>query len=149
MGNPSTESMKQITGQRGAGKVWAEVMELMLNSEYNKKTPFNFSQVESFQKQEQTKYGLAGDNYQQALNLLTDHKELILKPHPQDQFLLESDTQIILEAKKEVSWFVNDKFINKSRTTRFSPHRTGAFKIRASTPKGTEEEVTIQVNAKR
>jgi len=39
MGNSDNSSMDEITGQVGAGRIWSETMELLLNSEYNKKTP--------------------------------------------------------------------------------------------------------------
>lgn len=147
VGNPNNESMEKVSGQVGAGRIWAEVMEVMLNSKYNEKTSFDFSQVKEFQKKESVQYGLAGDNYQEALNTLIEKERgLILKPHPYDQFLLEKDTKIALEAKKEVKWFANHEFLKQSQEAYFTPKEPVPVKIRAVTS-DKSDQVTIQVRA--
>lgn len=147
IGNPNNEPMKEVSGQTGAGKIWAEIMELMLNSKYNKKTPFDFSKVKEFHKN-QIQYGLADDNYQKTLNaLISNHQDLILKPHPQDRFLLEPDTKIILEAEEKVNWFINGDFLKQTKTTYFTPQSAGKVKIAALAPDGSKQEITIQVTS--
>ncbi|PIW92269.1 MAG: hypothetical protein COZ89_00745, partial [Candidatus Nealsonbacteria bacterium CG_4_8_14_3_um_filter_37_23] len=41
LGNADNSPMDEVSGQVGAGRIWAEIMELLLNSKYNKKTPLN------------------------------------------------------------------------------------------------------------
>ena len=106
VGNTENEPTEEISGQEGAGTIWSEAMELLLNSEYNKKTPFDFSLIKEYNFDGNLEYGLAGDNYQKILNTLEDNS-LILNPHDGDNFLLEEGSQIILKAKENVKWFIN------------------------------------------
>ena len=48
VGNPEDAPMENISGQAGAGLIWQDVMNLLLNSEYNKKTAFNFKNTKNF-----------------------------------------------------------------------------------------------------
>ena len=41
-GNSDNTPMNNVSGQTGAGKIWHQAMNLLINSEYNKKTNFNF-----------------------------------------------------------------------------------------------------------
>ncbi|MEA1936968.1 MAG: transglycosylase domain-containing protein, partial [Patescibacteria group bacterium] len=42
IGNSDNTPMENVSGQNGAGRIWNEVMNLLINSKYNKKTPFEF-----------------------------------------------------------------------------------------------------------
>jgi penicillin-binding protein 1C len=132
MGNADNSPMNQISGQIGAGRVWSETMDLLLNSEYNKKTPFNFIQLKEFYKENNIEYGLHEDDYEKSRNILKQQdSDLILTPHQEDIFLFENNTKINLEAKENVKWLINDKFFNKAKICVFSPQSPGTYKITA------------------
>lgn len=145
LGNADNSSMDEISGQKGAGRIWAEVMELILNSSYNKKAPFNFDQLKEFQG-DNLEYGLPTDDYQIAKNILkNEDTALILSPHQSDTFLLEKNTQIFLEAKEKVSWEINGRFQNTSEKEIFSPQEQGIYQISAKSSSGQTETISIYV----
>ena len=146
VGNAENTPMEAVSGQIGAGRIWSEVMQLLFHSEYNKKTPFNFDLIKEFYKKESIEYGLPGDDYQRNLNILREKDTaLILLPHHNDIFLLEKDTKIILQAKENVSWFINQEFFGQGERKIFTPQRSGQYQIRAIGVGGTEKTITINI----
>lgn len=145
VGNADNTPMWQISGQQGAGKIWHEVMEVMLNSKYNKKTPFDFSHLKEFLQGGSIEYGLQGDDYENARVLLNDDK-LILSPHEGDIFLLENKTRIPLKAKKEVKWLINDTLVGRGNNIDWYPPKKGAWRILVKDENGKREGVTIIID---
>ena len=144
VGNADNSPTDEISGQLGAGKIWADTMELLFNSNYNKKTPFEFNLIKEFKNGETIEYGLRGDDFEKSQNALKENdNSLILNPHDGDVYLLEKETKIILEAKEKVSWFINDEFLDYSEKEIFIPKETGNLKIRAETQNGQKEEILI------
>ena len=147
LGNADNSPMDEVSGQVGAGRIWAEIMELLLNSKYNKKTPLNFDLVQEFNVRGSIEYGLPGDNYQDYQSALKEaNKSLILNPHDGDNFLLEENTKIILKAKEGIRWFINENFLAESQTAIFIPQETGQCQIKAEGNDGFQETVTIYIN---
>lgn len=146
VGNADNSPTEELSGQIGAGRIWHEIMELMFNTEYNKKTAFQFDLVKQFQGQGQIEYGLGQDNYQEYKNLLLKQDEaLIFLPHQGDVFFLEQDTKIILRAKEKVDWLVNGRYLETATSTMFEPRRAGVYDIKAQSQNGDKESVNIQV----
>ena len=146
VGNTENLPMDEISGQLGAGRIWSEAMELLLNSSYNKKTPFDFSLVKEYNYNENIEFGLANDNFDESLGMLKKEKEaLILTPHEGDTFLLE-DSQIILKSKENVKWFVNGDFLGQGEEVIFVPVKEGLYQVGAESQNGFEEEINILVN---
>jgi len=145
VGNTENLPMDEISGQLGAGRIWSEAMELLLNSPYNKKTPFDFSLVKEYNYNDNVEFGLANDNFDESLEMLKKREEaLILTPHEGDTFLLE-DSQIILKSKENVKWFVNGDFIGQGEENIFVPRKEGSYQIEAEF-NGLRETVNIWVN---
>jgi len=144
VGNSDNTPMDGISGQSGAGRIWNEAMNLLINSEYNKKTPFEFDLIKEFYKNGTIEYGLFEDNYEENKNLFQDDS-LILNPHNQDTFLLEENTQILLRAKESVWWYVNDNFFGEGKEVVFDIENYGTYEIRALGENGKEEIVEIFV----
>lgn len=106
LGNSDNTPMRQISGQLGAGKIWHEVMEILLNSSYNQNTPFRFDSLKEFTDTGNIEYGLQGDDYNIAKLFLKEYP-LIIHPHNKDVFLYKKKTIIPLRAEKSVEWFVS------------------------------------------
>ena len=139
VGNADNSPTLGLSGQLGAGRIWHEVMELLLNSNYNKKTPFVFDLVEEFPEGEHTEYGLQGDDYKKVKNiLLSQDSSLILTPHNGDRFLLEENTKIICRAKESVDWFINNQRFLHAKEAIFVLKETGVYKIMAKTENAQE-----------
>jgi len=146
VGNADNTKTEGVSGQIGAGSIWQQVMELLLNTEYNKKTPFSFNLIKEFYTSGNIEYGLAGDNYETAKNLLKiEDSQLILSPHNGDTFLLEENTQIILKAKENVTWFVNDEFFAEGESVIFVPQKEGQYRIEALGSNNQKEGITILI----
>ena len=144
VGNHDASPMDEISGQIGAGTIWAQIMELLLNSKYNKKTPFDYSLIKEFYRDGNIEYGLMNDDYEKILNALKE-KSLILNPHDGDIFILEENTQIILKAKEPVSWFIDEKSLSENNNI-FAPKETGYYQIKAKAVRdGFQETVTVWV----
>ncbi len=147
MGNADNTPMEEISGQVGAGRIWAEVMELLLNSKYNKKTPFQFNLLEEFHQGENIEYGLPGDDYEKCQNVLKETDlALILNPHQGDVFLLEENSKIILSAKENSKWFINGEFSDEGENSVFTPTLPGQYQITAENNNGFQETITIWIN---
>jgi len=144
VGNSDNTPMKNISGQSGAGRIWHEAMNLLINSEYNKKTPLDFDLVKEFYESENIEYGLFEDDYEENKYLLQDDS-LILNPHDQDTFLLEKNTQIPLRAKEDVWWYINNNFFNEGKEIIFDLESSGVYEIKALGENGKEEIVKIFV----
>jgi penicillin-binding protein 1C len=144
VGNSDNSPMDKVSGQLGAGRIWAQIMELLLNSPYNKKTPFDFSLVKGFPKDNNLEYGLANDNYEESQNALWQ-KTLILDPHDGDVFLLEENSHIFLKSNSNAQWFVNNIFLAEGKDVIFTPQNPGTYEIKAKSPNGFQETVMILV----
>lgn len=146
VGNADNTPTEAVSGQIGAGQIWAEIMELLFHSQYNKKTPFNFNLIKEFYRGKNIEYGLADDNYEKILNILKEKDlTLILSPHPDDVFLLEENTKIILKAKGVVKWFVNEEFLSQGEKAVFIPQKPGQYQIKAEGFDDVEETATIYI----
>ena len=146
IGNADASPTKGVSGQQGAGLIFSEVMELLLNSSYNKKTAFNFDLVKEVNDEKGVDYGLEGDDFQKTLNLMIEQDEsLILLPHENDVFLLEADTKINLRGKEVLDWFVNEEFLGQSVSQIFIPKSSGSYQIKATSESGRIQELTIFV----
>lgn len=144
LGNSDNSPMDEVSGQKGAGRIWAEIMDLMLNSKYNRKTNFSFNLLKEFPYQEKIEFGLPGDDFEKCLYALKEKDfSLILSPHQNDYFLLEQNTEIILEAKEEVDWFINENYIGAWQKDIFIPKEEGVYNIEAVSKQGTAEKISI------
>lgn len=143
VGNSDNTAMDQVSGQLGAGKIWQETMNLLLNSTYNKKHKFNYSLIKEYNGLHGIEYGLAGDDYDKKLNLMAE-KNLITKPHDNDIFLWKKENKIICQSEQKVVWIINNKKISESEELFFTPPSPGKYLIEASDGQ-TKESVTILV----
>lgn len=143
VGNSEDTAMDAVSGQSGAGKIWHEAMDLMLNSPYNKKTSFTYDSLKEFPTEEGIDYGFSSDNFEKNKNLLLENN-LILNPHDGDTFLLEKNTAILLKARKDAEWKINGTPWGKGQELIFSPHEIGEYVIEAG-EKTAKESVKVFV----
>jgi membrane carboxypeptidase/penicillin-binding protein PbpC len=147
-GNPDNTSLKHITGQSGAGAIWHDAMELLLNSPYNKKTPFDFSEVRDFNINGSMDFGLVNDVVTEHKNLLPD-TDLILSPQEGDTFLQEAHTTIPLISQQSVSWYVNGELAGTGPRATFTPSSPDEYIIKAVASNGSHVSITVHVIARQ
>lgn len=143
-GNPDNTALKHVTGQSGAGAIWHDTMELLLNSSYNKKTPLDFSHVQTFHIQNGIDFGLEGDVVADHRDLLPDG-DLITSPQEGDTFLQETNTSIPLIAAENVSWYANGMYIGSGARLNFLPKTPDDYAIRAVDSAGRSQIVHVHV----
>lgn len=147
LGNADNSPTDEVSGQLGAGRIWAQIMELLFNSEYNKKTPFSFDLIKEFNEIGNIEYGLPGDDYEKIKTTLKEKDvSIILNPHNGDSILLEENTKIFLSAKEKAKWYINDEFLEKGENVIFEPKKPGQYRIMAETENGSREEINIFVS---
>ncbi len=145
LGNVENEPMRQITSSTGAGKIWHDSMEVLLNSEYNKKTPLDFSALVPYEIGGKIEYGLPGDDINFIENRLFD-TSLVTNPHDGDTFSFESGMEISLRSNSRVRWFEGDTFLGEGVEVPFHPLTPAAYTLRAKS-KNMEESIIIRVVA--
>lgn len=132
VGNGDNTPMDRISGQAGAGKIWHDAMELLLNSSYNQRTPFVFNRIYPFKDGGSVEYGLKGDDYQKArMILLGENKALLLYPHNGDTFLFEEGMAIPLVARVSSDWFIDEHYIGSGNSLSWRPARQGSYTVKA------------------
>ena len=144
VGNADNSPTDAVSGQVGAGKVWNEVMQLMLNSDYNKNTSFDFSSVKEYQGKNGVEFGLTDDNFEKSQDIIEiQDKAFILNPHDGDVFLFTPDVQIALKSKNLADWNINGQNYGTGQEIFFSPKKEGRYQITASS-KSQHETVSVQ-----
>ena len=70
---------------------------------------------------------------------------LIVEPHGGDVFLLQTNSHIMLQAKKVVRWFVNGEPQGSGSSLSFVPSTPGEHTIQAIAEDHQEETITIDI----
>jgi membrane carboxypeptidase/penicillin-binding protein PbpC len=146
VGNHDNTPMPHVSGQSGAGRIWHDAMEIMLNSPYHNNTEFDFSELREFPSREGgITYGLADDDYTEALTtLIAAHTALIRNPHSGDVLLFERGITVPLHAREAAEWRVNGEYVGSGREVSWTPTAPGTYSIEAENASATETaDVTI------
>jgi penicillin-binding protein 1C len=143
-GNPDNTALKHVTGQSGAGGVWHDAMELLMNTPYNKRTPLDTSLVHEVEVQGSLDFALWDDVITEHQNLLQD-TALITSPHDGDTFLKESQTRIPLISSEDVTWYSNDEYLGSGSRMLFTPNVASDYTIKALTRSGKSSLIHIHV----
>jgi len=138
VGNADNSATEGLSGQLGAGLIWNNIMDIMMGSKYNKNTQFDFSYVHSLNFNKGIEWGLEGDDFEKARDILKDDS-LILNLHNNDVFLFEESSEIKLSSKENSRWFVDDEELFDSF---FKPEKKGEYKI---TAKSKDKQETIYI----
>ena len=143
VGNAENKALDQVSGSSGAGKLWHDSMEILLNSPYNKHSPFIFTGLTEHPLESGITYGLMNDDFTASQELLIDAK-LIRSPHDGDTFLSEPQTVIPLISRDSLSWSVNGSHVGTGMKLDWGPTHEGTYLI-VGTDGVHEESVTITV----
>ena len=147
LGNSDNTPMESLSGQTGAGRIWREAMEILLQSPYHERTPFSFRRLIWYDIDGSVEYGLAGDAVETRRELLRENT-LILQPHDHDTVLLDDAVTIPLRSRRAVVWLVNGSVIGRGQTVRWQPKLSGTYRVTARDEStGEREEISVVVNA--
>ncbi len=132
LGNANNTPMTRVSGQQGAGAVWNDVMQYLINTTYNTNSNISNQSLTMYQFDNSLEWGLLGDNIEIKRYLLLD-KKLILEPHDLDVYSLEHTTAIPFRASEDVNWYLDDnEYIGSGRKIDWRPQQPGTFPITAS-----------------
>jgi len=149
MGNADNSATEGLSGQLGAGRIWNDVMQLLMNSQYNKKTDFDFSDLVSFSTADGIDFGLKGDDFERSRDMIKNEDQaLILNPHNEDVFLFDEKTEISLKSKESASWRINGDLFGQGDNLLFHPSQEGRYEIAASA-NGKTETVFVTFEGKK
>jgi len=146
LGNTENQPLKQVTGQSGAGAIWHDVMNLLLETPYNQKTTLPKNLITLFPVKNSSEWGLPDDSVEEHRNLLLDDT-LIQSPHHNDIFEYFPNLSIPLKASKEVEWTVNGKILATSKEEFFRPQDIINYEIIA-VDKETGKREVIKISVK-
>ncbi len=144
LGNAENEPLKRVSGQSGAGQIWNEVMELLGTTEYNKKTPFSWTETKEFLIDGSLDFGLPDDQVNEKKFILRE-KSLITSPHDGDVILIKQGNGLKLKASTEAVWFVDGKYIGRGILQNFIPMEPGEYTIKAENT-SKSESIKISVD---
>jgi membrane carboxypeptidase/penicillin-binding protein PbpC len=144
IGNAENEALKQVTGQSGAGAIWHDTMNLLLESSYNHKTTIDTTLVTLFPIKNSEEWGLKDDMVLKHQTLLLEDS-LILSPYEHDTFELFMGGTIPLRGSKELEWSVNGEVIGLVKDTEFKPTYAGNYEIMAVDKNSSTREI-IQIS---
>jgi len=147
LGNSDNKPMQKLSGSVGAGKIWREVMEVMLNSAYNKKTAFNFDKIKEYTSSGGIQYGLPGDNYEFIRGLLKNN-QLVLQPHNNDTLEYAEGMRVPLRGSETLWWYINGSNLGTGANLSWKVAGPGTYVISAKTKLGKAEEIKVDVRNK-
>lgn len=146
LGNSDNAPMQQISGQTGAGRIWHSAMEMMLNSSYNKHTPFDLAAITQFSSVGTIEYGLDGDNYERARAIMQNDR-IVISPHDGDVFAFEPEMTIPLETKNDIDWYIDGQLTGRGKKISWKPAEPGTYHIGAKGHQAGEQSISITVQA--
>ncbi len=146
IGNAENEPLKQVSGLSGAGVVWHDTMNILLESSYHLGHEVEIDGLAKFPIGHSLEWGLPGDNVASATELLLD-TDLILHPHDTDSFAYSTTTVVPLRASTEVDWYINGTKLKTGTEASFTPDAIGVYEIMAiDTKTGQREILTIRIS---
>jgi membrane carboxypeptidase/penicillin-binding protein PbpC len=140
IGNTENEPLKQVSGQSGAGAVWHDVMNALLETPYNSKTALARDSITQFPIKNSNEWGLIEDNIDEHRILLSSDA-LIQSPYSNDSFEFFKGMTIPLRGSKELEWSVNGKIIGMGNNIVFHPDSASTYEIMASDKESNRREI--------
>lgn len=144
VGNTENTALNQVTGQAGAGTIWHEVMNLLVNSPYYTHTalPQNLiTLLPITPATNENDWGLPDDIIAEHRTLLLED-QLIKNPHPGDLFEFFPDSTIPLISHREnLRWTVNGENVGEGQEVSFRPTHSGNYEIVGQSENSDRREI--------
>lgn len=133
IGNSDNKPMDLLTGARGAGKIWHDVMTLLLARGDITQQVFDTSSIVPVQTKEGRSFGLHDDSIEQSRTIMSDMEsnELVLEPHNEDILQYQEGMSIPLRAKRSLVWKVDGEILGEGDKTFWNPAQSGNYTIEA------------------
>ena len=135
IGNSNNKAMDLLSGARGAGKIWHDVMTLLVARGDIVPQQFDTRALHSVSTDEGESFGLEGDDIVHARTLMKENN-LILEPHDGDVLQYEDGMSVPLRSRQFLRFVVNGNFIGEGTEVFWSPEGIGLYTITAKTNDG-------------
>ncbi|OGZ06758.1 MAG: hypothetical protein A2762_04435 [Candidatus Lloydbacteria bacterium RIFCSPHIGHO2_01_FULL_54_11] len=130
IGNSDNKPMDLVTGARGAGKIWNEVMTLLLAEGDIAPKAFDPRGVVDVSTAEGRSFGLPDDDPPHA-RLIMKESSIVLEPHDKDVLQFEEGMAVPLRAKHSLVWKVNGTLLGEGEELFWTPTQSGNYTIDA------------------
>lgn len=147
IGNADNKAMDALSGARGAGKIWHDVMNLLYAK--GEITPREFSRdgMVTIDTPEGKSLALSGDAYETARTIMIGEEE-ILEPHNGDVLEYSPRMSVPLRARSPRVFRVNGVFLAEGTLVFWKPDGPGTYEIEATGSGGGGKEIlTVRVVA--
>ena len=133
IGNSNNKAMDLLTGARGAGKIWHDVMTLLLARGDIAPKNFDKDTIVPIHTDEGQSFGFKNDNVEYARTIMNDTKRdgIILEPHDQDVLSYQPDMAVPLRSTKQVTWKVSGKLLGAGEKIFWTPNAPGDYTLKA------------------
>jgi membrane carboxypeptidase/penicillin-binding protein PbpC len=141
IGNSNNKAMDLLSGARGAGKIWHDVMALLLARGDILPQKFNDRDVVPITTGERNSFGLLGDDIEHS-RMIMKGDDVIHEPHDGDVLLFQKGMTVPLRATEPLRWSVDGITLGKGTEVYWTPHAPGSYLLTAKEegsekPKGT------------
>lgn len=131
IGNSNNKPMDLLTGARGAGKIWNDVMSLLYARGDIRPQSFQTSAIVDVETTEGRSLGLPDDDVEYSRTVMKDH-EAILEPHDGDVLLYQPDMSVPLRATRPLVWRIDGTILGEGEKIFWSPAKIGNYTIAAN-----------------
>ena len=144
IGNSDNKAMDQLSGARGAGKIWHDVLALLYARGDTHPEPFRSVDVETVTTLEGESFGLGDDNVEAARAMLS-HKEAVLEPHDKDVLLYQRGMSVPLRGVVPLSWSVDGLSLGEGLLIFWNPTHAGDYVLKAKAKDGKIATLHIHI----
>ena len=143
IGNSDNKAMDQLSGARGAGKIWHDVMSLLYARGDIHPQSFTAGGIVTVTTPEGESFGLQEDDIARA-RLIMSHSGVVLEPHDQDVLLYQRGMSVPLRSRVPLAWSVDGKLLGEGEELFWNPIRSGEYLLTAKAAGG--KVVTLHIH---
>jgi len=126
IGNSDNTAMDLLSGARGAGKIWHDVMSLLYSRGDTVPRPFAENNIVDINIPEGSSFGLQDDDAELARSLMRSGS-IILEPHNGDVMQYEEGMTVPLRATTDLRWSVNGNLLGVGKELFWTPKSAGSY----------------------
>jgi len=147
IGNSNNKPMDLLTGARGAGKIWHDVMTLLHSRGDIAPQTFDANAIVPIETEDGRSFGLQDDDIEYSRLIMKD-SDVVLEPHDKDVLMYQEGMSVPLRASRSLTWKVDGKIIGEGEKIFWSPTQPGEYIIETSEKDGTKA-TTLRVRVIR
>lgn len=136
IGNSNNKPMNLLTGARGAGKIWHDVVALLVARGDIVPADFRYNDIIDVATPEGNSFGLMGDDTLRARRIMKN-EDIILEPHDNDILKFENNMSVPLRAERSLVWKLDKEVIGEGEKIFWSPEIPGDYVLTANEKNGT------------